>query len=113
MAKNLIKQAAKERLKDYTGPEREVGPDMAIGSKSYQETNKEIAESNNEKDPSMRSHPSYGKTPESVAKHFAVVGKAYDDAKAESKTIKPNFKKGGSVRGHGCETKGKTKGRMV
>lgn len=25
----------------------------------------------------------------------------------------PKYKKGGSIRGHGCETKGKTKGRMV
>jgi hypothetical protein len=36
-----------------------------------------------------------------------------EQAKTENKAEKPKFKKGGSIRGHGCETKGKTKGRMV
>ena len=117
MAKSLS-QAAKERMKDYTGPEREIGPDMAIGSKSYQEMNKDIAESNKEKDPTMRSHPSYGTTPASVEKRFAVIDKADNKAKAESKDIKPNFKKGGKVssassRADGCAQRGKTKGRVV
>jgi hypothetical protein len=31
----------------------------------------------------------------------------------EDKAIKSGYAKGGSIRGGGCETKGKTKGRMV
>jgi hypothetical protein len=36
-----------------------------------------------------------------------------EKATTTKKTMGESFKKGGSIRGGGCETKGKTKGRMV
>jgi hypothetical protein len=44
-------------------------------------------------------------------------GEAYDKSRVYPDTPPSpppvNKKKGGSIRGHGCETKGKTKGRFV
>jgi hypothetical protein len=56
-----------------------------------------------------------GKVPEDV---YATSKRSADKRKAEGKSPfwnakEDKMKKGGTVRGHGCESKGKTKGRFV
>lgn len=53
-------------------------------------------------------------TPEDIARLNALynIQDKQNKAGAEASAARP-YKKGGSIRGHGCERKGKTKGKFV